>query len=374
MAWEAKPTGPLAYRDWPAQHADMTPAEIVSAYNSGLAGAIYDPAGRAQMLAGVSNPNGESVAYASGFAGSGDGKLVLLYLYAWRKWPRVWPSPAQTTGSCVSKAGKNIAVVLIGVEAALGQPDEVTGKIEDFPEISAEAEAQGVVASEPIYGARGHSGQGASCGTLQRWMMTEGGILLRKNYPELSLDLTVANDSIGARWGGGGTPDKVAAVGKEHQFRTATDAENWEIGSDFVANGYPLWVCSSLGWSSSRDEFGYSRQQGSWSHSWIVDGFDRRASTIQKYGFPLFHYTHDWGRWNSGGRDVRDSASLVPAAEKAEWISKGLVNPATGNILIPEGSFWGDARLLNRCDLTAMASVNGWPRRKLPDFGATGIV
>lgn len=367
MAWE-KPFTPKGYREWPAQQIDLAPDDIVRLYESGLAGAIYDPAARERMLASVAQPDGEKIAYDNGFAGSGEDALCLPYLYAHAHWPKMWPCPGQTTGDCVSHGGKNAAIVLIGVESALGKPDEKTGKIEGFPEVSAEAELQGVIASEPQYGARGHGGQGASCGTLQRWMMSEGGIYLRQNYPELGIDLTRYNASIGIRWGGRGVPADVAAVGAQHQFRQATDCPTHELVRDFVANGYPNWACSGLGWSSQRDEFGYSRQQGGWSHSWNIIATDYRKKTIAKRGFPLALYIHDWGRWNTGGRDIFESAEYVPAGLREHWINIGLVNAATGNILIPEGSMWIDARLLNRCDNTAMASVNGWPARKLPPF------
>lgn len=367
MAWN-KPEVPKGLQDWPGDAIELDPARLEALYASGYAGAKYDPEARAAMLAGCSSPNGEQVAYDAGFAGSGAGKLSMPFLYAYAHWSKCWPSPGQTTGSCVSKGGKNAAIVSIGTDVASGQPDEKTGKVEGFPEVSEEAERNGVIASEPIYGARGHPGQGANCGTLQKWMMTEGGIILRQNYPEADIDLTKANDSIGARWGGRGTPDAVEAIGKQHQFYQATDCPNHEVVRDFHAAGYPNWACSGLGWSSKRDENGFSVKSGSWSHSWITMAYDDRPEIKSKYGFPLALYNHDWGRWNTGGRDIFQSAAYVPPNLKDEWIRRGLVNPATGNILIPEGSMWIDARLLDRCDCTAMSSVNGWPAKKLPDF------
>lgn len=367
MGW-AKSFAPKGLQQWPQEATDLDPARVQQMYVSGFAGAVYDPEARAEMLAGCLNPNGEQVAYDNNFAGLGSGKLTLPYLYAYAHWPKCWPSPGQTTGSCVSKAGKNAAIVNIGTDVASAMADEVSGKLEAFPEISEEAERNGVVASEPIYGARGHSGQGANCGTLQKWMMTEGGILLRQNYPDAGVDLTKANDSIGARWGGRGTPDALEAAGKQHQFRQATDCPNHEVVRDFHAAGYSNWACSGLGWSSKRDENGYSKQQGGWSHSWITMAYDDRDVIKQKYGFPLALYLHDWGIWNTGGRRIFQSASYVPPHLKDSWIQFGLVDAASGDLLIPEGAFWMDARLLDRCDCTAMSSVNGWPAKTLPPF------
>jgi hypothetical protein len=358
-----KPRVPLVHRPWPQHEQPLSTQVIQDLYGQGFSGTLYDPQAEEQLFSSQQWPDGEQAAYEFGLVGSGAGKLSLPFLYAWAQWPKMWPSPGQTTGSCVSKAGKNVAAFLIGIECGLGLPDAATGLVEGFPELTDLGIAQGVVASEPIYGYRGHSGQGASCSRLIQYVMTAGGILLRKDYPELGVSFEKADDSVGARWGGRGTPANVNAEGKKHQIRAAADCPNHEVCRDMVANGKPIWVCSSLGWSSQRDENGYSRQQGSWSHSWDIIGYDDRPATVQKYGFALALYIHDWWKWNSGPRDIRDSADQVPAHLKQDWIAKGLVNPATGNILIPEGCMWIKAPLLDRCDCTALSETNGWPAR-----------
>lgn len=345
MPWRRKPRVPKGLQAWPDDAFDLDSSKVESLYNSGFCGAMYQPEEREALFNSLTEPDGEVVATAYGLAGTGAGKLSLPYIFAYENWPRCWPCPGQTTGDCVSHAGKNAGIVLIGVEAAFGTPDEVTGKAEGFPTVSEEAEREGVVACEPIYGDRGHGGQGASCDRLIQHVTQWGGIMLRQNYPELGIDLTRYNASIGMKWGNSQTPDAVRAEGKKHQIRTATNANGHEVCRDFVANGYPIWACSGLGWSSSRDENGYSRRSGSWSHSWIIMGYDDRDSTKQKYGFPLALYNHDWGKWNSGGRRIMGT-------EKD----------------IPEGSMWIDARLLDDCDCTAMSSINGWPRRELPNW------
>lgn len=369
--WRRKPRVPLGMRDWPVNQVELATAQVVELYDKGYAGTMYQPGEREALYSSLPYPDGDLAASHFGIVNDGKGKLSLPFLYSWAKWPKMWPSPPQTTGSCVSKAGKNVSVILIGVEAAAGTPDPVTGKVEGFPDISERAEQQGVVASEPIYGYRGHSGQGASCDRLIRYMTTVGGVILRQNYEEIGIDLTDAKDGLGARWGGRGTPEALNLIGRNHQIRTATDCPNHEVVRDFCANGYPNWACSGYGWSGKRDANGYSKMTTRWGHSWITMGYDDRPSTIAIYGFPIALYNHDWGRWNSGPRDIRDSAEYVPAHLKAEWIAKGLVNPQTGNILIPEGSMWIDARLLDNCDCTAISNLNGFPRRELPDYGAS---
>lgn len=336
---------PEQFREWPKESVSLDPAKIPAMYASGFAGAYHDPAAREVLYAALPEPDGEKVAYDAGIVGDGAGKLSIPFIYSYRHWPKMWPCPGQTTGDCVSHAGKNAALVLIGVEVATAQPDPDTNQVEGFPEVSAEAEAQGVVACENIYRARGHSGQGASCDQLIRYVTSKGGILLRQNYPDLGIDLTKYDASIGIP-GGKGVPESWTIEGAKHQIKGATDAPNHEVVRDFIANGYPMWCCSSLGWSGSRDENGFAQQRGSWGHSWIVMGYDDRKETVSKYGFPLFLYNHDWGKWNSGGRRILGT-----------------------DVDIPEGSFWADARLLNRCDVTAMSNFKGFKRREFPDWG-----
>lgn len=355
-------------RAWPAQAASVTTEKVVELYGQGFAGTIYDPEAEEQLFSSQPFPDGEQAAYDFGLVGSGAGKLTLAYLPAYAHWPKCWPCPGQETGDCVSHGGKNSALVLIGAECDSGQPDPSTGVIEGWPVVTAEAEQQGVVACEPIYGWRGHGGQGASCSRLIEYTCNVGGIHMRQNYPELNIDLTRYTVRLGMNWGRSGTPANVNAEGKKHQIRTATDCQNHEVCRDFLANSYPIWACSSLGWSSSRDQYGFSKQRGSWSHSWNIIAYDDRPDTVSIYGFPWALYIHDWGRWNSGPRDIRDTATMVPAHLKQEWISKGIVSPSTGNLMIPEGSMWIDARLLNRCDCTAMSNFNGFPGRPMTNL------
>ena len=339
---------PLGAQFWPERATHLDVPRLQRMYEAGFAGAYGEPQEEEQLLGSLPYPDGEQVAHDFGLAGGGAGKLSLPYIYAYKHWPKVWPSPPQRTGNCVARAGKNCAIVLIGVEVATGKPDEVTGQVEGFPEVSDEGEKQGVVVWENMYGDRGHSGQGASCSRLQTYVTTKGGILLRKNYPNLHRDFTVSNTQLGINWGRTGTPSDVNVEGQKHQIRTATKCGNHENARDFIASGYPVWACSSLGWSSQRDENGYARQRGKWMHSWIVMGYDDRPETVRQYRNPLALLCHDWGVWNTGGRRILGT-----------------------DMDIPEGAWWADAPLLDQCNLKAMSSMDGWKPRQLPDYGGS---
>lgn len=350
MPVHRKPRVPKqGFTSWPTLQHTYKVEEVVQMYDKGFAGCIYSEAEREETLDSMPEPDGEKVAADNGFMGAGEGKLTMLWQYSQEHY-KVWPKPGQETGNCVGCAGANIGIILIGIDVISKMADELTKKIEDWPELTPLAIKNGVVAFEPIYGDRGHAGQGASCDRLIRHVTDWGGIVLRKNYSDIGLNLEEVDTNLSIRWGRSQTPEAVRKLGQEHQVRHATTVNGWENGRDFIARGCPLWSCSGLGWSNKRDENGYSKQSGSWGHSWVVDGFDDRKEIVEKYGFPLFHYNHDWGKWNSGGRRVYGTA-----------------------VDIPEGSFWADARLLNKCDLWAMNSISGWPQRNLPPFYVPGV-
>jgi hypothetical protein len=118
-----------------------------------------------------------------------------------------------------------------------------------------------------------------------------------------------------------------------------------------LASGYGVFNCSGLGFESTRDENGVSRQRGSWSHSQAFLGYDDRPETIKKYGQALVHWQNSWSAFNSGPRSVMGTT-----------------------LLIPNGSYWALAETIDRCQCIALSSVAGWPRRRLATYGAMGNV
>lgn len=342
---------PKTATKWPVNATALGIERIKQMYKEGFAGAFPDPEAREELFSGMAEPDGDDIAMRYGMAETGKGKLSLPILLIANQYPKLFPSLPQKTGNCVGKSGKNATLQLLGVEAHLAQPDEVTGEIEGFPEVPLELQPHGIVCWEHLYGERGHVGQGASCSKLILVTTKKSGAILRKNYPEVGYDFTKENTDLSIRWGRTGTPDEVLKLGLNHQIRNAADVNDYNVARDFCANGYPLWACSSLGFSDKRDANGYSRTEGSWNHSWIIGGYDDRPEIVSLYGYPLALFVHDWGRWNSGGRQVLGT-----------------------DLLIPEGSMWIDARLLNKCDLTALSGLRGWKRNTLPTWGTEDVL
>lgn len=231
----------------------------------------------------------------------------------------------QTTGDCVSHATRNACDLSRAIEI------DIKGDKESWI-------ARG--ATEAIYGARGHTGQGMSCARAATFVSKTGGVLVRKNYPGI-IDFSKYNSKVGTGWGGRGVPDKVVEKADDHQIRTVSLIKSVEEARDALANGYGLSVCSGYGFSNKRSSKGFARRSGSWGHAMAWTACDDTGDE------PAFLVQNSWGKWNSGGHP--------------EW------GP------IPDGSFLihaNDAEGMIRSNgAYAFSDFNGFPPQKLPDYG-----
>lgn len=325
-----------------------------AAYDAGLVGCRKDP--RADELFEDSivraggNPNGGEVAHEWELADAGAGKLTMLWLHVEHVFPGCWPGPPQLWGDCVAKATANCLLTSLCCEIVAAKPDEESGRLEGAPELSKEGIKNIPVASESLWAWRGYDQDGWVCSEAAQ-TATEKGFLIRKNYPDLSIDLTKYTDRT-IRIGGSKRPsDKWLAESKQHRARTATVLRGREQVRDFLAAGYGVFNCSSMGFSDTRNEDGVSQQRGTWAHAQSFIGYDDRPETVKKYGQPLVAWLNQWGNWNSGPRRVLGT-----------------------NYELPAGAFWAVASTIDRCNCIALSSVAGWPLRSLPSYGATGNV
>lgn len=351
-----------------------TPSEVQKAYEEGWVGAYNDPEEHEHLLEENKQLTGystiEDAATANNWAGSGKGKLSMPFLHVLEAYPGCWPGPKQDLGDCVSHAGKNSGLGSMVCEVVAGEPDEITGKKERLPEVSPLGIKQGVLSTEALYWWRRHGGDGWYCSAAARVMQKESGLWLRKDYPELGIDLTKYSGRLAHKYGRTPPSGDIAEAGKLHLVRAFAEAKTTEARRDALANGYFGFTCGGESFSNKRDSYGVSRRTRSgWAHSMTDIAFDDRADTIKRYGEPLILILNSWGIWNSGPRDIYDSAKYVPPAKKRLWIRLGIVNPQTGNIMIPHGAFWVRASDVIRREWLAVSSVNGWPRKNLPDWG-----
>jgi hypothetical protein len=301
----------------------LSSEQLLDQYRKGFLGAIWEEHVFEELLDASKYPYfGDG---ASRIVGSGKDKLSLPFK-AVLNFDKKAYTERQTTGDCVSHSTRNAVDLSRAVEIA------VKGEREGWHARSA---------TEAIYGARGHGGQGMSCSRAATFVSKNGGILLRKNYPGIA-DFSKYNGNLGASWGGRGLPDKVIDEAEKHQVQTVSLIRTVEEARDALANGYGMSVCSGYGFSNKRDSKGIARKSGSWAHAmaWVAcdDSHERFKET-------LFLVQNSWGIWNSGPK-VHDQ---------------------------PDGSFWiresDAAGMLSGNGAYAFSNVNGFPPQKLSDLG-----
>jgi hypothetical protein len=305
-----------------------TPEEIVRLYDVGFTGAICDPEDTRKLMASLPMP-----LFGTSLAGTGEGKVSLPFkaVVAFERATGRKPyDEAQTTGDCVSHAVR-------------GAADQARA---NDPEVHSAFDWVDRTATEPLYGARGHTGQGAICSQIVRWAHRTGGLMLRRKYPDLDLDLTDYNANVGIRWGGRGVPERVTAAAANHRIGTISLIQTWQQARDAIANGYGVVCCSDVGFRHYRDDDGLSVPKGVWHHAMHWNGVDDTRS-----GDCRFLIQNSWG-WN--------------------WINGPKVHGQ------PEGSFWvrqsAAQRMIEQGGTWAVSNVNGFPRRRLKNWGAKEIL
>lgn len=335
------------FQEWPAQHDSLSAEKVIEMYRDGFIGAMKStPEQKQEFKSLCTSINGTAdstvIAKANGWYGSGAGKLSIPFVFIDKHFPGSLPGPGQERGDCVSWGTKNAILLTLACEIESGKPDEVTGILEGVPEVPADGIRDGVLSTEYLYWFRGYNGDGWQCPIAAKVAITYG-VLLKKPYPELDIDLTNYSGRLAGKYGSRKPPEEIQAEGKKHLVRTSTTLRSFEEIRDYLNNGYGVSSCGGEGFSNKRDENGVSRRQGSWAHAMAYIGADDRPETHDKYDGPLVLVQNSWGKWNNGPRQILGTT-----------------------IDIPEGSFWARWKDVSRREAIALSSVNGWPGRSIP--------
>jgi hypothetical protein len=198
-------------------------------------------------------------------------------------------------------------------------------------------------ATEVIYtGSRVNIGGGllrgdGSYGVWAADWCRQHGSLLRQPYLDGKYDFTNYDAQKARKWAhlcqnctewGGGIPDDLLVLADEHPVRTTTLIRSWPEARDAIANGYPVVICSDVGYNYQRDRDGFAARQGTWYHCVL-----RRPGGL---------ILNSWGE---------------------DWIS------GPTRLGQPAGSFWAEAadidRMLKLGDSFAISNYQGYPRRNV---------
>lgn len=262
-------------------------------------------------------------------ADSGKGKVVLLH-EALNSVLGTFPVHDQKIGDCVSHGWGLCVDILKAVEILLLKEPEA---------FIAETATEQIYHTSRVDIGRGQLGnEDGSLGAWAAKAVTQYGIALRKKYG--SVDLTNYSGSLAKQWGNRGAklPADVDAEALEHSVRTTSLVTTYEEARDAIANGYPVAVCSMVGFQERRDNEGFAKASGQWAHCMAFIAVDDAHSR------PGLLCMNSWG---------------------PGWIS----GPKRHNQ--PDGSFWVDADTANRMlkdrDSFALSSFAGYPGRTLPE-------
>ncbi|WP_146435355.1 C1 family peptidase [Blastopirellula retiformator] len=260
-------------------------------------------------------------------------KAVLLYRALYKAhhdtFKTDWVCPRQGIGDCVSfgwahGADIHLAVMYLRGDSAEWKP----------------------VATESIYGGsrvearnrdRGGYSDGSYGGAAAKWVRDHG-LIFRDEYDVdgLKVDLTTYSSARAKDWGNygnGGRDDngRLDREAKKSPVRDVALVRNFEEAAAAIESGYPIPVCSGQGFSSRRDDQGFSRAAGSWSHCMCFTAvrYDRRGLLCQ----------NSWGPgWVDGPKWPDDQ---------------------------PDGSFWVDEATVNHMlrgqDSFSVSGYGGFP-------------
>ncbi len=353
---------------WAPQKALLSTAELIKRYATGAVGCIYSKEAhekfREKMKAAGGFADFADAAHRFGYADAYAGQLILPFIEVAELFPGCFPGPAQARGDCVSHDIRTGGVFTMAAEIARGAPDEVTGKLEEAPKLSQTGIENLVFSSEYPWWMRGYAGDGWYIEAAIEAVI-KNGYMLRQKYAELGIDLEEYTYENTAKYGRNAPPESILSVGRQHVVSASTDVSSAEETRDAMGNGHGIVSDGGEGFSSVRDEYGFSKRSGTWSHSYPLAGFDDREIIKKIFGEPLVLNMNNWAAWNTGNRDIYQSASLVPPAKKALWIKLGIVNPTTGNIMIPEGCWWTRWSDIKNRNIKALAGFRGWAKKPI---------
>jgi hypothetical protein len=200
-----------------------------------------------------------------------DGSPILLYK-AFKDVLGDFPAyPAQQIGDCVGFGHGHGVDLLQCVEIALGAPAEYRETDTEFI-YATSRQAAGILGR-----------QDGSYGSAAVAAMTSVGLVSRDM---LGADGAYSGDRA-KRWGYTGVPAEIQGLAAAYKLGSAARVGSWDELTAALRNGYPVTICSSLGFTLQRDRDGFCAAKGTWGHCMVIAGvrFDRPGACIlQSWG------------------------------------------------------------------------------------------
>ena len=188
-------------------------------------------------------------------------------------------------GSCTGNATAQVINVLTAVEIVL---------LNKFQEFIAFSSADGIYGlGREAGGMLGRRGDGCYGSAMAKAVMQLGTLYCLK-YP--AADLTEYDQNRCRQFGYEGVGEELKKEAKKHPVKSTVRVKDAASAWALLGNGYPMNVCSNVGFQQKRDVEGICRPSGNWNHSMAV--IARRTT---RSGNRIFIILNSWGdNWCSG--------------------------------------------------------------------------
>jgi hypothetical protein len=315
-----------------SSNASRSFAEIATEETSPIYGGWVDsPEARGYFIRHQARPFLDQL--NQGIRGTGTGRTVLLWPYLEKAYGHAFTPHAQEIGDCVSHAyGVGIDILAaVQLEKSLVPhmwvAEASTEVIYGGARVQSRVQLDG---QSPIPG-DGINGVNAA------EFIKQFGVLLRQEYGKH--DYRRYDGDVARTLGKVGVPVELLVLCKLHPVQTTAIVKSWDEARDAVANGYPVTMCSNVGFSirRGRDSEGFlppGRQP--WYHAMLIAGIDDNP---------------------------RRPGGLIINSWGSDWID------GPTRLGQPLGSFWADASTIDRAmrqgDSIAISSYVGYPLQSL---------
>lgn len=256
--------------------------------------------------------------------GTGAGKNVLLYEAARQVMGRDLDPGPQRIGDCVSWGWGGAVDLLACVQIETGGlPQEFGWDLRTCTEAV-------YALSRVEYGNLDGSYSDGSVGSWAAEAVSKGGTLSRRRLGDY-------DPKRAKTWGAKGLPDDLEPEARNQLVRTVTLVTSYEQARDAIANGYPVPICSGVGFEGRRDSEGFIRRRGSWAHC-------MKLVATRDDGRPGLLCLNSWGNDHAG-----EPKGEYDIPDNGWWIS-----PEDCNAILRER------------DSYAVSQFMGYPSQEIP--------
>jgi hypothetical protein len=235
-----------------------------------------------------------------------------------------------STGSCTGHATAQTINILSAVEIVL---------LEKFQEFKAVCSAEGIYGLGRETANMLQKRSDGCYGSAMAKAVMQLGTLYCIKYQ--NVNLTDYDENRCRQFGYHGVGSELKREAKKHPVKSTVRVNNADSAWSLLGNGYPMNVCSNIGFQRKRDKEGICQPSGTWNHSMAV--IARRTT---KSGNRIFIILNSWGdNWCNG-----------PYWEDMPWGTFGV-------------EFDVFDRMCQQGDTFAYSELEGFIPQSLDDFG-----